>query len=352
MGNLSDIFRIFNIRSVFSIASLAIALTGSAWGLPYSGLYVFGDSLADSGNNAILFDTVGGPRTTVPIVVGQNGVNAQYVPTYPYTPSNNYSNGPVWSQQFAQMAGFSATPSLLGGNNYAFGGARIGSTSTSFPVSLPGQVALFLGSHPTAPGDALYIIEGGGNDVRDAFAAVAGGGSASAIINAYITNMVGMLTSLYNAGGRDFVVWNNADLSVSPAIKSLNDPAAVTLALNLTTTMNGQLNTALDSVSLNPGLVLTRFDIFGLVNQIVANPANFGLTNASDPCAVDPACVGNATTASGYFFWDGIHPTTAADAIIARSLLAAIPEPNSLVLVLLGLFLLRCASQRVGTGRL
>ena len=312
---------------------------------------MFGDSLADSGNNAILF-TVNGPRTTAPIQANVNGVNAQYVPTYPYTPSNNYSNGPVWSQQFAQMAGFSATPSLLGGNNYAFGGARIGSTDSSYPLPLPTQVATFLASHPSAPADALYIIEGGGNDVRDAFAVVAGGGNASAIINAYITNMVGMLTSLYNAGGRDFVVWNNPDLSVSPAIKSLNDPAAVTLALTLTTTMNGLLNTALDGVLLNPGLVLTRFDIFGLVDQIVANPANFGLTNASDPCAVDPACVGNATTASGYFFWDGIHPTTAADAIIARSLLAAIPEPNSLVLLLLGLFLLRGASWRVGTGRL
>ena len=45
-------------KKVLVVVSLIAAscLPGAAWSLPYSSLYVFGDSLADSGNNAVFFD--------------------------------------------------------------------------------------------------------------------------------------------------------------------------------------------------------------------------------------------------------------------------------------------------------
>ena len=61
----------------------------------FSGLYVFGDSLSDSGNNAaILFPNV----TPVPI-----SGNA-FTPTFPYA-SGRYTNGEVWAQMLASSLG-------------------------------------------------------------------------------------------------------------------------------------------------------------------------------------------------------------------------------------------------------
>ena len=71
----------------------AIFIAG-AQAVPYTGLVVFGDSLSDSGNNAIVFDGLGAPlppgtlRTPTPIA------GPAFIPTFPYA-SNVYSNGPV-----------------------------------------------------------------------------------------------------------------------------------------------------------------------------------------------------------------------------------------------------------------
>ena len=116
---------------------LLACLSGATQALPFSSLVVFGDSLSDSGNNAIVIDTQIAPpgtppgtlRTPTPIV------SPSFIPSLPYA-SNRYSNGPVWVEQFAAKLGLSALPSVLGGTNYAFGGARTGPAGSSFPFSL------------------------------------------------------------------------------------------------------------------------------------------------------------------------------------------------------------------------
>jgi outer membrane lipase/esterase len=82
----------------------------------YSNLFIFGDSLSDAGNNAVIF---GANVTPVPIS------GNSFIPTFPYA-SGHYTNGPVWAQSFAFNLGLSASPSLLGGTDYAFGGATTG----------------------------------------------------------------------------------------------------------------------------------------------------------------------------------------------------------------------------------
>src|SRR5262249_12236907 len=82
----------------------------------YAALYIFGDSLSDSGNNAIVL----APNTT-PVPISGN----DFIPTFPYA-SGHYTNGPVWAQDFAAVLGVSGSPSLLGGTNFAFVGAHTG----------------------------------------------------------------------------------------------------------------------------------------------------------------------------------------------------------------------------------
>ncbi|MFN8895557.1 MAG: hypothetical protein ACK5Y8_17685, partial [Betaproteobacteria bacterium] len=102
------------ILRLAAIASVLLAAAAPA-AAQFSSLTVFGDSLTDSGNNAL--------------VIGANGSQVitgnTYIPSQPYA-SGTYSNGATWVSSFAAGIGLapSALPSLAGGGNYAFGGAR------------------------------------------------------------------------------------------------------------------------------------------------------------------------------------------------------------------------------------
>lgn len=323
-------------KIIFSALLLCWLVPAGALASPiYNQLVVFGDSLSDSGNNAVLFDQFGGGvRTPVPLT------SSDLIPTAPYQ-SNRYSNGSVWVEQLADELGLSARASLLGGTNYAYGGARVGQpVSPALPPSLPSQVAQFLtGTGSKASSDNLYVIEGGGDDARDALAALAGGNSAAAdqIIQDFTANMTSMITDLYTAGATDFLIWNVPDAGLSPAVKAQGQPAS-NLATFIAQTMNGFLDAALTPLEQSLPIDIFQFDAFSFIDNVVKDPQAFGLTNASFPCATSQACINNP---DGYFFWDGIHPTTAGHGAIAQAVLQvlphAVPEPGSLGLMVLGL---------------
>src|SRR6516225_9570540 len=82
----------------------------------YSNLFVFGDSLSDSGNNAIVL----APNVT-PVPISGNS----FIPFFPYA-SGRYTNAQVWAQILAASLGVSAAPSLLGGTGSALDKALTG----------------------------------------------------------------------------------------------------------------------------------------------------------------------------------------------------------------------------------
>jgi outer membrane lipase/esterase len=89
-------------KHLLCASTLSLCALVSAPAHAFSSLYVFGDSLSDSGNNAQILMDAGQ-------VIGDNS----YVPMAAYG-SSTYSNGPVWASYFANALGLSATPSLLG----------------------------------------------------------------------------------------------------------------------------------------------------------------------------------------------------------------------------------------------
>jgi outer membrane lipase/esterase len=318
--------RLTNWLAALSLAMILL-LPGSASALPYSSLYVFGDSLADSGNNAVVIDTnFGGGRTPTPLT-------EPLIPSLPYA-SNRYSNGPVWVEYLAADLGLSAQPALQGGTNFAFGGARTGPAGSSFPYSLTDQVGLFLGATGgIAPGSALYVVEGGGNDARDVLLAALGGGNPAPLIQAYAQHMGNLLTALALAGADQFLLWNVPDIGKIPAITTLG-PQASAAASFLAAQMNLALVQTLAGLAPDITDGIHLFDAYDTIDAIVNDPAAFGFGNARDACAMSAACIADPT---GYFFWDGIHPTTAGHALMASLALAEIPEPGTILLLAVGL---------------
>lgn len=325
-------------------AGLAAVLLAGAAGLaqaaPFSSVYVFGDSLSDSGNNALV---LGGLTTPVPI-----SGNA-FVPAFPYA-SGRYTDGAVWAQAFAAYFGTSAAPSLAGGTDYAYGGARTGPSGAVFPPNLVDQVAQFLtplGPGGTVPGDALFVIAGGGNNARDALAAVGAGADPAATllstVAGFVTDTLAMVSQLTAAGADDIVVWTAPNIALAPAVQALGSPAASVFATTLAASMNQSL-----AMALAPYVDVRLFDLAGLLEDLTSDPSAFGLANASDACAALAAC-----DPSAYLFWDGIHPTSAGHALIARGMIALVPAPGSLALVLaaLGPALLLTSRRCTGCGR-
>lgn len=324
---------------VLLIGAIACAFPGSARA-DYLNLFAFGDSLADSGNNAAVLDILSGSpgslRTATPIP------SPTFIPDYPYV-SNRYSNGPVWVEQFAAALGLSAQPSVLGGSDFAFGGARSGPSGSSFPYSMLDQVQFFLAATGgVIPSSALYVVEGGGNDARDAFAVAAGGGDPSALIAGFANDIGTIIAELDSAGPRDILLANVPDIGLTPAIRAFGAPA-MALGSGIATAMNDALYAMLGGLPPSVSGDIHLLDLYGLLDQIVADPAAFGLTDVTDACAYSPSCIADP---SGTFFWDGIHPTTAGHDILAQAALRTIPEPATVALLGIGLIGLAVARRK------
>lgn len=336
-------------RSFIAVVGLALAAASSQAfaALPYTGLYIFGDSLSDSGNAA----------AAGAINPAQTVTNNGYVPSAAYA-SGTFSNGPVWSTQFATMLGLTLTPSIIGGTNYSIGGATTGTGSTSLlnQVGSTGTAnpfpfnSLLSTGNAAAPSSALYVIEGGGNNAKNAVGAILGGANATTTISAtaaaYSADVLSMVHTLKTAGAQNIIVWNTPNVGMTPLGTSLNslNPLASTYGSAIATAMNNSLASALAGES-----GVTIFDTYAFLTNtvigVLATPGGYnGLTNALNACGV--IGVGNCGAS---IFYDGIHPTTYAHSLLAQQMYALavpVPEPAEYALMLLGLAVVAGAARR------
>ena len=283
----------------------------------YDGIVVFGASLSDPGNGFALL----GRNATPP---GYDA-NAFLVPSAPYARGGHHlSNGSTWVEQLALSIGlpFSANAALRGHGakaaNYAVGSARAYDHDLTFNLS--DQVNAFLADvGVAAPSGSLYVIEMGGNDVRDALQAYATGGDGAPILQAAVLSIAQHITTLYLAGARQFLVMNSPDVGLTPAVRAADilSPGTALFASQVTDAFNDSLGDALALLSLLPGIDITRLDAFQLLHNVVAAPSTFGLTNVTTACITPEVPPFTCHTPDEYLFWDGIHPTAAGHAILA-----------------------------------
>jgi phospholipase/lecithinase/hemolysin len=280
---------------------------------PFDRIVVFGTSLSDPGNAFALLGT----NNTPP----DYSVDPFLIPDRPYAKGgHHFSNGATWIEQFARPLGLegSVKPALRspssGATNYAVGGAR--AYDAGGPFDLPRQVERFLQDFGgAAPASALYVIEMGGNDLRDALVAASMGGDPGEVIEAALASIAHNITKLYMAGARDFLVWTAPDIGLTPAISSIgaSGPAGM-----LTFLFNANLDGVLAQLAGLPGIHFTRLDVYGKLHAIVGDPQLFGLRNVTTACITPSAPPFACKTPEIFLFWDGIHPTRAAHAILAQ----------------------------------
>jgi len=309
-------------RVCWGIAAVAFCLAGEAaahcadncfWTAELTQAYVFGDNLSDGG---------------------------QYGARYTTNP------GLTAAMYLAGSYGLSATPSTLGGTNYAFGGARIVEASPFVPVGEPqmpisAQITAFINMRPVDV-RALYVLQGGGNDILALSQASAAGQLTSAQVQTAVAraanDLAAQLLRLWTAGARHFVVFNLPDLGKTPLAAAMNAQATLS-------GLSGLFNSTLDAALAAYQIDIVSVNASALLSEIIANPSVFGFQNATTPActsmvngqisslACTPATLRQPNAAETYVFADDVNFTTRTNRIMAQYAASIIMAPEQIVLL-------------------
>ena len=329
-----------------------------------SALFVLGDSLSDIGNAAAAADYVLNVPLDPPTVGLCNPVEVLALKRRCddlFYRQSRVSDGPVAVEHLAEQFGLAPLrPSLhllpnqsREGTVYAVAGAKARGVADE---DLARQVDWLLARQAPLSSDAIYVIMIGGNDAIDALQAdiaipAAAVRPSAAIVTAAVEAIVAQVERLLAFGARQMVVANVPDLASVPAVRAAarasGDEAAALAAANAISVMfNRELDAQLDDLEaraqwLVPTPVVARFDLYAALSAAqLATAATGG--NAVDACfATDvyressaaqrvfhpdcaPAAVDGAPRFAQFAFFDGIHPTGAAHAMLGAALNAAL----------------------------
>ncbi|GAB4378558.1 MAG: hypothetical protein Kow00121_30680 [Elainellaceae cyanobacterium] len=276
-------------------------------------IYVFGDSVSDTGNAFAL--------------------TQELIPPSPPYFNGRFSNGPVAVEQLPALLG--SDYRLQQTNNYAFGGATTGRGNVfedDVRIDLPGlldEVDLFqtrVGTNGADP-NGLYIVWAGPNDFIDTLRGSPlpdPTGTSTTFADPAILlrqgslNIKNVVSTLQGLGAKNLVVPNMGNLG--------RLPAAGGVAAELTA-ITKAFNASVDLELSNLVFKTTRVDLYGTSEAIAANPQQFGYTNVTDPLLFAPS----GSNPDQFFFWDQFHPTTKTHSIfadtISQTVTGQIPQP-------------------------
>jgi len=253
-------------------------------------MVVFGASYSDTGN-----------------VFYATGLAIPLSPPYFF---GRFSNGPLWHEVVAVALGIPpAQPDLIGGTNYAWGGAETGEGLSLLGVPNLGlQIDTFLASNIPLE-DQLFFVVGGGNDIIPP-----GSPTPPEVI---VDNISAHITELAEAGARYFAVPNLPTIQDFPLVASLGEPTANELA-RIAKRTNQMLRPRLHQ--LEAELRREGIDVeIALINWnrafsiLIKFPWLIGVENTTDTALNPPdcpPCTGVLVPDPNTYFWfDNVHAT-------------------------------------------
>ncbi|XP_042480161.1 GDSL esterase/lipase 7-like [Macadamia integrifolia] len=309
-------------------------------------LYVFGDSIVDSGNNDFL-------NTSSKVNYKPYGID------FPAGPTGRFSNGNTFAEFLAQYLGLPFAPPYLGlsedqkseiitGMNYASGSSGIlRKTGSAIGMNLALQIQIELFQETVKHylpknfktndelsnylSKSIFVVVTGNNDYLNNYLQPARYNSSSLygpveFSSFLLKEFKQGLQDIYNLGARKFLVFNIGPIGCTPALLySLNLTSGCAENLNqLVSLYNEGLPNMLQELSdsLNgSSFVLGKF--YEVSYDLNQNPYKNGFTNRSSCCVVNHAttqclqdvspCMDRAT----HIYWDGFHPSQQASFMFA-----------------------------------
>ncbi|XP_047088044.1 GDSL esterase/lipase At5g03820-like [Lolium rigidum] len=320
------------------------------------GVMIFGDSVVDAGNNNRLATLV---RADFP----------PYGRDFPAThaPTGRFCNGKLATDYTVENLGLSSYPpaylgeeaqtdnrSLLHGANFASGAAGyLDATAALYGAISLGQqlnyfkeyqskVAAVAGSSHAASltSGSIYVVSAGTSDYVQNYyvnAMLAAAYTPDQFADALMTPFTAFIESLYGLGARRIGVTSLPPMGCLPASVTLfggggSNGGCVERLNNDSLTFNTKLQAASEAVKKQrPDLKLVVFDIYNPLLNLVSDPNSAGFFEARRACCgtgtietsvlCHQGAPGTCANATGYVFWDGFHPTDAANKVLADALL-------------------------------
>ncbi len=310
------------LTAALVLGSVSSASAQGSFRPPIKSIYVFGDSLSDTGN---MFALSG---DTEP-------------PSPPYF-DGRFSNGPVWVETLAELLrlkniDFDTTivDDALA-NNQAVGGAFTDTRNSNDDLIPEGVNAGILSQ--------VDNFEEAGGRIKRKDLVIVWGGANNYIFDLFAANPVDVVDDLKHAiedladlGGRRFLVLNQPDLGRTPLAVLNPNPALGAFLTGLTLAHNAALTAMIAELREDlPRVEIVELDIFTTFNVLLDGTT---FTQKVLPCLVQDefrnrvdvfgVCDdsdGDPDTfdATGVLFWDLLHPTTAAHDVIAVAAHAAL----------------------------
>lgn len=319
------------------------------------GVMIFGDSVVDAGNNNRLPTLV---RADFP----------PYGRDFPDThaPTGRFCNGKLATDYTVENLGFSSYPpaylsqeaqsdnmTLLHGANFASGAsgyldataALYGAISLSRQLDyfkeFQSKVAAAAGGAQAAAltSGSIYVVSVGTSDyVQNYYVNPMLGATFTPdqFADALMQPFTSFVEGLYGLGARRIGVTSLPPMGCLPASITLfgggGGGGCVERLNNHSLTFNKKLEAASDAArKRHPDLKLVVFDIYTPLLDLVSNPTNAGFFEARRACCgtgtietsvlCNQGAPGTCANATGYVFWDGFHPTDAANKVLADALL-------------------------------
>ncbi|HIK14270.1 MAG TPA: SGNH/GDSL hydrolase family protein [Leptolyngbyaceae cyanobacterium M33_DOE_097] len=333
---------LFKFQTLFlaSIPASVIAVASTsaqAAGLSFSGMYVFGDSLSDTGNTFAVTE----PLTQPPLDLLSFPIPPAEIPT-PSGPleigyyNGRFSNGEIWIDFLADKLALPGQPV-----SFAFTGATTGTQNTSIPGLLPGvtqTIQSFTSNFPNADPDALYVIWAGANDYLGGIPNL----DPLDPVGQPVQNIVNAITDLAGVRAKNILVANLPDIGRAPLVTEQGESALVSSLVGLHNTRLAEALAVLEPSLSGSGVNLIPLDVFSFVNAAYSNPADFGFENVTDACLYPspilyippPSLPTRCANPDQYLYWDSLHPSSRSHEFIAdlayQTIKAeAIPEPTT-----------------------
>ena len=289
----------------------------------FSSMVVFGDSLSDTGRLFRL--THGGFPPRIAYYDGRQ------------------SNGPVWVEYLANRLDLEHQL-----KDYAVVGAMTAPSATVptgnvksdlYPglegTSLSGQLSQYLAkTGGQVDPEALYIVEGGANDLIRPMAALLMNPPATAaefmqavnvIATPTVVNVATIVGTLKALGAQHIAVFNVPDLGKTPYLIGFGPVASATISM-VVDLVNESVAAQLDGMDAAGGSKIVRIDAFGFINAMGDTPETYGLVNVTDQFMTLDLATNSVTyasakrcTAAQWLFWDDLHPTTRGHQLLAQN---------------------------------
>ncbi|KAI3464430.1 hypothetical protein Pfo_021093 [Paulownia fortunei] len=312
------------------------------------GMFVFGSSLVDNGNNNFLPNSL---------------AKADYIPygiDFPFGPSGRFTNGknvidilgeklklPNYIPPFTDPS--TKGSKIVHGVNYASGGSGILDDTGALAgnvislnqqirnfeeVTLP-ELELQLGEKSTEIlSQFLFVVGSGGNDYSlNYFLGLANSNVSIEAFTANLTTTLSLqLKRLHNLGARKFVLMAINPNGCSPmATARVPTRDGCVQSLNRAAHMfNAHLKNLVDAIRPQmPGSNLVFVNAYKVIRDIIRYPSSKGFHDANNSCCeVAKISEGGTgvlckrggsicTNRSEYVYFDGLHPTEAVNVVIA-----------------------------------